>query len=97
MGFCSHNSLNKSDMDENVFYLLYRLLRRIQGEGGVQLEDIFAPSEGEKRVILVILVKKGGHLIFVSKTPARVSRFLKFGGMIKKFDILNLRCEAKKV
>ena len=80
MGFCFHNSLNKSDMDENVFYLLYRLLRRIQGEGGVQLEDIFAPSEGEKRVILVILVKKGGHLIFVSKTQARLSRFLKFGG-----------------
>ena len=79
MGFCFHNSLNKSDMDENVFYLLYRLLRRIQGEGGVQLEDIFAPSEGKKELFWQFLVKKGGHLIFVSKTPARVSRFLKFG------------------
>ena len=54
MGFCFHNSLNKRNMDENVFYLLYRLLRRIQGEGGVQLEDIFAPSEGEKELFFAI-------------------------------------------
>ena len=97
MGFCSHNSLNKSDMDENVFYLLCQLLRRIQGEGGVQLEDIFAPSE-EKRVILAIFgeERRSFDLCF-KNTSSGFQIFKVWRNDKKKFDILNLRCEAKKV
>ena len=97
MGFCFHNSLNKSDMDENVFYLLYRLLRRIQGEGGVQLEDIFAPSEGKKSYFGDFGEEPRSFDLCCKNTSSGFQIFKVWQNDKKKFDILNLRCEAKKV
>ena len=97
MGFCFHNSLNKSDMDENVFYLLYRLLRRIQGEGGVQLEDIFAPSEEKKSYFGDFGEEPRSFDLCCKNTSSGFQIFRVWQNDNFFFDILNLRCEEKKV
>ena len=69
MGFRFHQSFNKTKVDElddddelndddkydDLFYLLYQQLQRIQEEGEARLEGFFAPSEGKILVIIVVI------------------------------------------
>ena len=69
MGFRFHQSFNKTKVDElddddelndddkydDLFYLLYQQLQRIQEEGEARLEGFFAPSEEKNPVIIVVI------------------------------------------